>query len=178
MVGTRAAARYAKAILEISSEKGNADAINNDMILISQSISQSKELNTFLNNPVVKNEVKYNALLEVFASVNEGTKELFKLLNTNNRFELLNAIALEFQRQYNVLKGIEKVIVTTAVPMDAVLESKVLEKARALAPGKSISISNIVDSSILGGFILKIGDKQYNASIANQLQLLKRELTN
>jgi F-type H+-transporting ATPase subunit delta len=100
------------------------------------------------------------------------------LLNTNNRFELLNAIALEFQRQYNVLKGIEKVIVTTAVPMDAVLESKVLEKARALVPGKSISISNIVDSSILGGFILKIGDKQYNASIANQLQLLKRELTN
>lgn len=178
MIGTRAAARYAKAILEISGEKGNADAVNNDMILISQSVSQSKELKTFLNNPVVKNEIKYNALLEVFASVNDGTKELFKLLNTNNRFEILEAIALEFQKQYNALKGIEKVTVTTAIPMDDALESKVLEKAKTLAPGKEISISNIVDPSIMGGFILKIGDKQYNASIANQLQVLKRELTN
>ncbi|WP_158961909.1 ATP synthase F1 subunit delta [Myroides fluvii] len=178
MVSTRAAARYAKAMLEVSLEKGNVDAINGDMILISQSIAQSKELNTFLVNPIVKDQLKLNALLEVFATVQEGTKELFKVLQANGRFGILEAIASSFQKQYDLYKGIEKVIVTTAMPIDASIEAKVLEKVKALAPGKEAVITNIVDESILGGFILKIGDIQYNASLANQLQVLKRELTN
>ncbi|AJH13312.1 ATP synthase F1 subunit delta [Myroides odoratimimus] len=178
MVSTRAAARYAKAMLEVSGQKGNAEAINSDMILISESVSQSEDLKVFLTNPIVSGEIKLNALLEVFANVDQSTKELFKVLKANNRFEILGVIALQFQEQYEALKGIERVVVTTAVPMDAALESKVLSKVQSLAPGKQIVISNIVDASILGGFILKMGDKQYNASIANQLQVLKRELTN
>lgn len=176
MVSTRAAARYAKAMLEVSLEKGNVDAINTDMILISQSIAQSSELKAFLVNPIVKDQLKLNALLEVFASVNEGTKELFNVLLANKRFEILGAIALEFQNQYDLHKGIEKVTVTTAMPIDANIEAKVLEKVKTLAPGIEIVITNVVDESILGGFILKIGDMQYNASLANQLQVLKREL--
>lgn len=178
MVGTRAAARYAKAMLEISCEKGNSEAINSDMIFISNSITQSGELKTFLSNPIVTDQIKFNALNEIFASVAEGTKELFKLLKTNSRFEILEAIAIGFQKQYDVLKGIVKVVVTTAVPMEESLEKKVLSKVQSLVPAKEIIISNVVDASILGGFILRMGDKQYNASIANQLQVLKRELIN
>ena len=178
MVSTRAAARYAKAMLEISVEKGNADAINNDMILISESVSQSNELKTFLNSPVIGDSVKLNALLELFGSVNEGTKELFKLLKANKRFAILPVIARDFQRQYEAHKGIERVTVTTAVPMDKDLETKVSAKAKELVQGKEVIITNIVDESIIGGFILKVGDRQYNASIANQLEVLKRELTN
>ncbi|MBB1140601.1 ATP synthase F1 subunit delta [Myroides sp. WP-1] len=176
MVSTRAAARYAKAMLEVSLEKGNVDAINGDMILISQSIAQSSELKAFLANPIVKDQLKLNALLEVFATVNDGVKELFKLLKANSRFGILEATALEFQKQYDLYKGIEKVTVTTAMPIDANLEAKVLAKIKTLAPGKEAVITNVVDESILGGFILKIGDLQYNASLANQLQVLKREL--
>ncbi|MTG96598.1 MULTISPECIES: ATP synthase F1 subunit delta [Myroides] len=178
MISTRAAARYAKAMLEISIEKGNTDAVNNDMIFISQSVSQSSELKTFLLNPIVKDDIKLNALVEVFASVSEGTKELFKLLSTNSRFEILEGIASEFQKQYEIFKGIERVIVTTAIPMDATLEAKVIDKVKTLAPNKEIIISNIVNPDILGGFILRMGDRQFNASLANQLQVLKRELTN
>ena len=178
MISTRAAARYAKAMLEISVENGNADAINNDMILISESVSQSNELKTFLNNPVIGDSAKFNAVEEVFAGANQGTKELFKLLKTNSRFELLAAIAMDYQKQYEEHKGIERVTVTTAIPMDADLEAKVLVKAKEIVQGKEVIISNVVDSSIIGGFILKIGDKQYNASIAHQLEVLKRELTN
>ncbi|MGL4581437.1 MAG: ATP synthase F1 subunit delta [Flavobacterium sp.] len=178
MISTRAAARYAKAMLEVSVEKGNAEAINSDMILISESVSQSEDLKVFLTNPTITGEIKLSALVEVFANVDQSTKELFKVLKANNRFEILGSIALKFQEQYDTLKGIEKVVVTTAIPMDAALESKVLSKVQSLAPGKQVVISNIVDASILGGFILKMGDKQYNASIASQLQVLKRELTN
>lgn len=178
MVSTRAAARYAKALLEISVENGSTDAINNDMILISQSVAQSNELKTFLQNPIIKDQIKLNALLEVFTVVSDGTKELFKVLMQNSRFEILVAICTEFQKQYDVYKGIAQVVVTTAVTMDANLEAKVVAKAKELANGREVVIENKIDESIIGGFILRIGDQQFNASIAHQLQVLKRELTN
>jgi F-type H+-transporting ATPase subunit delta len=61
--------------------------------------------------------------------------------------------------------------------MDAALEAKVLAKVATLSD-KKITIENTVDASIIGGFILRIGDKQYNASVANRLQVLKREFSN
>ncbi|HRV54460.1 MAG TPA: F0F1 ATP synthase subunit delta, partial [Mangrovimonas sp.] len=65
---------------------------------------------------------------------------------------------------------------TTAVPMTNDLEIKVLAKVKELTP-KSVELHNVIDESILGGFILRIGDKQYNASIANKLNKLRREFS-
>ncbi len=105
------------------------------------------------------------------------TKSLFHLLFENKRFEILEAIALEYNVLFDVMNGVEVAKVTTAIPMDAALEAKVLAKIATLSD-KKITIENIVDPSIIGGFILRIGDKQYNASVANRLQVLKRELSN
>ena len=75
------------------------------------------------------------------------------------------------------MNGVEVANVTTAIPMDSELEAKVLAKIATLSD-KKITIQNNVDPSIIGGFILRIGDKQYNASVSNRLQVLKRELSN
>jgi F-type H+-transporting ATPase subunit delta len=99
------------------------------------------------------------------------------LLFENKRFEILEAIALEYNKLSDEMNGIEVAKVTTAIPMDATLEAKVLAKIATLSD-KKITIENNVDASIIGGFILRIGDKQYNASVANRLQVLKREFSN
>jgi F-type H+-transporting ATPase subunit delta len=177
MAGTRAAIRYAKAILDIANDKGVAQAVNNDMNSIASTISSNIELSTFIQNPTTKVEVKESALLEVFAGVNGVTKSLFHLLFENKRFEILGAIAWEYNQLFDEMNGVEVAKVTTAVPMDAALEAKVLAKVSTLS-NKKITIENIVDASIIGGFVLRIGDQQYNASIANRLQVLKRELSN
>lgn len=177
MAGTRAAIRYAKAILEIANSKKVTAEVSNDMTLIASTIKNNLELSTFIQNPTVKVEVKESALLEVFANANAVTKSLFHLLFENKRFEILEAIALEYKKLYDIMNGVEVAIVTTAIPMDAALEAKVLAKIATFSD-KKITIENIVDASIIGGFILKIGDKQYNASVANRLKVLKRELTN
>lgn len=177
MTGTRAAARYAKAMLEISSEKGTTDAVKNDMVFITESIAQSEELRLFLSNPIIKGGLKLTAIQEVFSSVTEETKHLFALLMQNKRFEILEAIAVKFQELYDLQRGIEQVVVISAVPLDEALESKVMSKVKELTD-KEVVINNEVDPEILGGFILRIGDKQYNASLANKLQLVKRELIN
>lgn len=177
MASTRAAIRYAKAILDLANSKGVAEAVNNDMKSIASAIETNEELSTFIENPTTTVEVKQSALLEVFSSVNDVTKGLFRLLFENKRFEILAAIASEYTKVYDESNGVETAKVTTAVPMDAALEAKVLAKIATLSD-KKITIENVVDPSIIGGFILRIGDKQYNASVANRLQVLKRELSN
>jgi F-type H+-transporting ATPase subunit delta len=177
MASTRAAIRYAKAILDLANSKGVAEAVNNDMKLIASTIESNLELSTFIQNPTTKVEVKESALLEVFANVNGITKGLFHLLFENKRFEILNAIAVEYSKVFDESNGIEVAKVTTAIAMDAALEAKVLAKISTLSD-KKVTIENIVDPAIIGGFILRIGDQQYNASVANRLQVLKRELSN
>ena len=177
MASTRAAIRYAKAILDLANSKGVAEAVNNDMKSIASAIESNEELSTFIQNPTTTVEVKEGALLEVFANVNGVTKGLFRLLFENKRFEILDAIALEYNKLFDENNGVEVAKVTTAIPMDAALEAKVLAKVATLSD-KKITIENIVDPSIIGGFILRIGDNQYNASVANRLQVLKRELSN
>ncbi|GAA3761706.1 ATP synthase F1 subunit delta [Flavobacterium ginsengiterrae] len=177
MASTRAAIRYAKAILDLANSKGVAEAVNNDMKSIASAIENNTELSTFIQNPTTTVEVKESALLEVFANVNGVTKGLFHLLFENKRFEILDAIAVEYNKLFDESNGVEVAKVTTAIPMDAALEAKVLAKVATLSD-KKITIENIVDPSIIGGFILRIGDNQYNASVANRLQVLKRELSN
>ncbi|RUT70662.1 ATP synthase F1 subunit delta [Flavobacterium cupreum] len=177
MASTRAAIRYAKAILDLANSKGVAEAVNNDMKSIASTIESNLELSAFIQNPTTKVEVKESALLEVFAEVNGVTKGLFHLLFENKRFEILDAIAVEYSRVFDESNGVEVAKVTTAIPMDAALEAKVLAKVATLSD-KKITIENIVDPAIIGGFILRIGDQQYNASVANRLQVLKRELSN
>ena len=177
MASTRAAIRYAKAILDLANSKGVAEIVNNDMKSIALAIGTNIELSTFILNPTTKVEIKESALLEVFANTNGVTKGLFHLLFENKRFEILEAIALEYNKLFDQSNGIEVAKVTTAIPMDATLEAKVLAKIATLSD-KKITIENIVDPAIIGGFILRIGDQQYNASVANRLQVLKRELSN
>jgi F-type H+-transporting ATPase subunit delta len=176
MAGTRAAIRYAKAILEIAQASNNTANVTNDMTSIVNAVKESKELKNFLQSPIIKGEVKYSSLVAIFATTQKETKSLFQLLLANKRFELLPTIASDFKGLVNELNGVEIAKVTTAFPLTADLETKVLAKIKEFS-NKSITIENIVDESIIGGFILTIGDQQYNASVSSSLQNLKREFS-
>lgn len=174
---SRAAIRYAKAILDIAQISGKDDAVNNDMKSIVTAVSESAELKDFLASPIIKMDVKKSALSEIFSNVQKETNDLFRLLFENKRFEILELIAIEYTRLYDESNGIEVAKVTTAFPITPELETKVLAKIAEFS-NKKITIENIVDTSIIGGFILRVGDKQYNASVASKLSELKREFSN
>ena len=174
---SRAAIRYAKAILETALSSGKANQVNDDMKSIINAVNSSTDLKDFLASPIITSEVKMNVLSEIFGSVQADTKSLFRLLQENKRFEILEAIATQFNAQFDEMNGVEVAKVTTAFPITADLEAKILAKATSIST-KKITIQNTVDPSIIGGFILRIGDKQYNASVSNRLQELKREFSN
>lgn len=174
---SRAAIRYAKAILEFATDANKAAAVNEDMKSIGTTINSNQELSDFLSNPIIKQEVKNAALKEVFSTVQPETKKLFDLLLENKRFEILSAISSEYSTMFDANNGVQSATVTTAIAMTPELEQQVLAKIATFS-SKKITIENTVDPSIIGGFILRIGDMQYNASVANKLQELKREFSN
>lgn len=174
---SRAAIRYAKAIMDNAVAANSADALNLDMKTISETVHSNHELKLFLGSPVVSAEVKFNALTEIFSGNQHETKSLLRLLKENKRFEILGEIANQYNQLHDQLNGIEIAKVTTAFPITPELENKVLAKIKEFS-NKKITLINTVDPAIIGGFILRMGDQQYNASVANRLQQLKREFSN
>ena len=177
MQGSRAAARYAKALLGLAKDKNVTREVNEDMTLINETIGKSSDLQDFLKNPVIRNNMKKNALLEIFKSVNGVTSGLFSVLIENNRLDILSLVASNYNRLFNEMNGVQVAKVITAIPLTPVLEAKIQQKVKELT-GNEAKIENVIDESIIGGFILRVGDIQYNGSVSAQLSNLKRELQN
>jgi len=175
MNGSRAAIRYAKAILSFALEQQKEVEVNNDMLLVANTIQDSKELQLLLSSPILKTELKKSALKEIFASKTSAlTIGLINLLIDNKRLPILGEVAKKYNVIYDSLKGIEVAKVTTAIPLTEELNQQVLQKVIEIT-GKQASIESIINPDIIGGFILRVGDIQYDASVANKLQVLKRQ---
>lgn len=177
MKGSRAAQRYAKAILSLAKDKNSADAVYSDMETISNTIAGSRDLKTMLGSPVVKANLKKNVLTEVFKDADAITLGAFDLLVQNERVDILDLVAKQYIAKYNEMNKIEEAVVTTAIPLDDALEAKVLAKVKELTGGKA-TIQNVIDESIIGGFVLRVGDMQYDASVKHNLDNLKEEFKN
>lgn len=177
MTGTRAAVRYAKALLQHSASTQSSARIFEDMESIVQTLEGSKDLRIALKSPIVKTQDKKAALLEIFKGQSKEANDLIEVLTENERTSLLGAVATSYMQLYNNQQGIKVATVTTAVPLSSDLEKKMLAKVEEITGSKKVSLNNIIDESIIGGFVLRIDDTQYNASTANQLSNIKREFS-
>ena len=178
MKGARPALRYAKAILNLAKDSNSETLVNYNMKLIVETIAESSDLDTMLKSPIIKAADKRKVLTALFGDkVNNVVKGLFNLLEENKRMIMLEAIAKQYTIIYDYDKSMQVARVTTAVALTKDLEDKIQAKIVALTGGKA-SIENIVNPEILGGFILRVGDVQYDASISNQFKELRREFDN
>lgn len=177
MSDSRVAIRYAKAILDLAVENKVTGVIEEDMRTVVATISDSQELRGMLASPIVKGETKKSALLAIFKGGHSITEGLIAILIDNKRIGMLNEVALKYIILIEQLKGQDVAFVTTALPLTVDLEKKILNKVAQLT-GNKVTIENIIDENIIGGFVLRVGDLQYDASISNKLSSLKREFTN
>jgi F-type H+-transporting ATPase subunit delta len=174
---SRVAIRYAKAILDLAVDNKSTDAVEKDMRSVLNTLADSRELQIMMASPVVSSEAKKNVLLEVFKGSNAITTGLIDILVTNKRINLLNNVAEKYIILNEKLKGEGVAFVTTAVPLSVDLEKKILAKISGLTTDKVV-VQNTVDESIIGGFVLRMEDMQFDSSIATKLSNLKREFTN
>lgn len=176
-MSTRAAIRYAKAVLDQANHAKISEVVFGDMKSIQETLAGSKELRVVLQSPVVKAEDKKQALLQIFEKNSDVTKGLIQILSSNKRINLLGSVALAYVDLYNNSKGVKVATVITAVAITPEIQATVLSKVKEMTGSENVTIHNTIDDSIIGGFILRVGDLQYNASIANQLGNLKREFS-
>jgi F-type H+-transporting ATPase subunit delta len=175
MAGSRAALRYATALLSQAEDKGQVNAVLADMQRVLQTLAVSSDLRSALRSPVVKTEDKEKVMREVFSGASKETSDLFGILASNKRVALLGQVAQAFLDLYRKAQGIQAANVVLAAPLTGDLEKQIMAKAKAMTGGSTIELTTEIDPSIIGGFILRVGDLQYNASIANQFQKIKQE---
>ncbi len=176
MAESRAAIRYAKAVLSLATDNKVTDVVNADMKQIVSVLKENSQLDAMLQSPVVRSADKRAVLTSVFGNADKATINLIDTLIINKRIALLGDVAKKYNQLYDQLRDTQVARVTSAAPLTPALEKKILAKVKELT-GKSTELENTVDESILGGFILRVGDLQYDASIANKLNKLKREFT-
>lgn len=177
MANTRAAQRYAKAILDLSNEKSVVAQVNNDMRLIANTLKQNQELRNVLQSPVVKPSVKQSILKAIFKEVNQISSNLFNVLIENNRINILALVVDRFIYLYDEANNIKVANLTTVETLTPEMEQSVLNKLKELT-GSEITLINKIDASIIGGLILRVGDIQYDASISGKLNTLRKTFNN
>lgn len=172
---TKAARRYATALLEIAKEMDQVEDILDDIKLIDNTIEGSKELTMFISSPIIKYDDKKAALDEIFTSrVSEVTGKFLTLLARKGRANLLHQITKSFVEKYNDYAGIIKIEVLTAKELnDSQVQS--LQRALEKRTNKKVDMSLSKDASLKGGIAVRIDDTVIDGSVKHKLEELEQQ---
>lgn len=176
MKGTKAASRYAQALLELAVEQNQLEQVYADMQTFAQAVAETKEFQVFLNNPVINSNKKKEVLNTVFADFAKLTTLFIGLVTANRRENVLPFIAESFIQQYKAHKGIVAVTVYTANKLDTAVREQIINKIKPAIQG-DIELTEQVNPDLIGGFIVEMGDTRIDASVASQFNNLKQRLT-
>jgi len=169
------ASRYAKALIDLAGEQKAVEAVKDDMALFHHTLRVNPELKAVLANPIVSHTKKINILDEVFAKkVSKVSIAFFKLMINKSRGEVLYTTAQEYVNMYDVKNNIVHANVVSAVELSAANKKAMVADIEA-STGGTVKLNAKVDPSLIGGFVLTVGDRQVDTSIANDLKKIKKE---
>ena len=175
MADSKVAKRYAKSFLGLVSEKGELEEAYKDMSLIQRTASECRELAVMFNSPVVSTDKKISILEALYGKKLSKATMLFLILITKKRREgAIPAIADSFVAQYNILKGITTAVVTSAAILSDDAKKRIQEIVQKEVGG-TVELKMEVNPDLIGGFVLRIGDKQLDTSILNKIGDIRQE---
>ncbi len=176
MSENKAASRYAKSIIDLATERNALEEVKNDMTLIEQVIDQNPELEAILKNPIVPIDKKSGILKDLFiGKVHEITLSFLKLMVNKGRSAIVFDASKSVVIQYNFIKGIVTAEVTSAIELTDSNRAEITALVKKEVGANKVLIKEKVNADLIGGFVLKVGDKQFDASIAHGLNKLKKE---
>ncbi|MRX47083.1 ATP synthase F1 subunit delta [Pedobacter puniceum] len=171
----KVASRYAKSLIDLAIEQNALEQIKGDMQLFVDTVKASIELQTVLKNPIIPISKKNSILVALFGDkVHATTKAFLKILIDKGRAEVLFGTSKEFLNQYNQYRNIVTAKVTSAVALSDTAKADIIAKVKEVTGGEVI-LNATIDESLIGGFVLTVGDKQFDASISSKLNQLKKD---
>tara|TARA_B100000902_G_scaffold12252_1_gene14909 strand:+ start:41095 stop:41652 length:558 start_codon:yes stop_codon:yes gene_type:complete len=174
MKSSRISSRYAKSLLTLVIDQNKLAETLKDITYIINVCSENKDFSRLLKSPIVKTDKKISILKEIFKDhISELTMDFVKIITIKKREIYLESISESFISQYKTYMGIETVSVTTASPLNDEMKLEIINYIKKT--GKSqLELTEFIDKEIIGGIIIKIGDKQLDASVIRNLKKLKK----
>lgn len=175
MSAARIASRYAKSLIELARDEGKLERVHED-VLHFQAAAGVKDLDLLLKSPIIspgKKKSIFRALFE--KSYDPLTFSFLEIILRKGREMFLSEIADEFIEHYKEIRQITTVLLTTAKPMTEAQTEEM--KKKIVASGltyPNLDLITKVNPQLIGGFIIQIGDRMYDASVLHQLENMRK----
>lgn len=178
MPNPRLAARYAKSLVDLAIEQNQLETVYKDMQYLQSICKSSPEFVNIMRSPVIKADKKQNILNALTGGKISDLTALFnKLLISKTREEYLPEIVTAFIGQYNQMKGIHTVKLTTATPISEELKQSIVSKIKAETSLQNIELETLVKEELIGGFVLEFNNNLVDASIERDLRDIKKQFS-
>ena len=175
MSSYRLSYRYAKSLIGLASEQNSLEEVFADVQVFTKAVKSSRELHLMLKSPIINADKKLDILDEIFGDkISKLTNGFIKLLVTKGRESYLPEIGVSFIAQYNLLKNITPAKLKTAVEINDDIKSKIENLLSKDSSVGKVELETEGDESLIGGFVLRYEDKQYDASVARHLHILRQ----
>lgn len=170
------ARRYAQALNEQAAHSGVLEQVDADIDLISNALADSRELRDFFGSPIISRSKKADVVKGLFAdNVQPVTLSFLTMLVEKRREDVFPSVVSSYQDLRDQQLGVTPVSVRTAFELSED-DSSALQSALQSLTGKEVRLQTRIDSSIMGGIVIRIGDTVYDGSITNQLATLRERL--
>lgn len=178
MIVSPVAYRYARSLMLLAQEKGEVEAVREDMLLVATTCAENRDLVVMLTSPVIKADSKNKVLGRVFGGqIGHITERFIAILVRKGRESLLAEIAEGVQNVYRQENSILMAEVRSAIPLSDEARAQVRKMAEDRHPGKTMLLNETVDPGLIGGVVIRIGDEQIDASVSRRLSDLRRKFS-
>jgi len=169
------AGRYASALFELAEDSKATDAVGKDLAVFSQLLGDSDDLKQLVRNPVFTADEQVRAISAILDKAGIGglAGNFLKLVAAKRRLFAVEGMVRAFAALVDQKNGVVNAEVTVPTALSEKNRAAVLEALKGVTGGKSISLSEKVDPSIIGGLIVKVGSKMVDASLKTKLNSMK-----
>ena len=175
---TRVASRYAKSLLDLAVEKGVLAAVHEDMALLTKVIDENRQFELLLKNPIVQSDKKKSVMRALFTGkMHMMTGKFLEIISSKNRENHIPEIAKEFMSQYRAYKGISRAEIVSTFPLTPELRKRFIDVVAQISGNHQVELIEKVDPTLIGGYVLRVGDRQIDESIRTKLEELEAEFS-
>ncbi|WP_312991914.1 ATP synthase F1 subunit delta [Chryseobacterium flavum] len=175
MLTSKVAKRYAQGLLDFTNESGQTATVFSEMKDVVKVMSESKDLNKFFLTPYIDSKKKIEVANEIFKGLSVSSQNLIRLVIKQGRESQLKNIAQEFINKVEDISGVQRVTLTTATPLSKENIDQILRSTNLVNANSNFDLKIDVKPEILGGYILRVGDQQVDASVKTKLNQVKKD---
>lgn len=175
MRNVKVGSRYAKALFDFAVEQNQLEVFFRDITLLNKTFAENEELRVIMRSPIVKFDDKLQIVSTLFAdTISSITLQYLSVIIRKGRENILDVICKQFIQLYKQSKNILPVYLQTAFKIDAQFQQRVISLLEQRT-GKTIELHTDVDPSLIGGFLLKMGDYRIDTTLKGKLANLRKE---